>query len=656
MRRFLLCCLTVMAAFVPAFGQQIGSAWYNPLSYWAYQPSSIPNYASAGLVSDEIDALFRSPKDLAQYTGYSVYTAYGNYGAVIGATNWVNPFVSTAPNYGDELGAYQVAATFPVLGFRAGAMLGHVYSVSGNIAGARTSESDLATIDVDANIIGTLDYTTSDAYSSVAKVSSSSTAGLVGLSLGELGVSLYLYQGGTARVLGGTKTYSWTVGTDATYLAGLPGSDTTTAETQYVGYGVDGAEAAYGGTRTITGKALGQYALGNIPLIASLGFSGGDNGLSLANVKTGYSISQAYASTAGGAATAADVNTFAMTYGTNRAAAWSMSAAFPAWAAEPATRYIDPATSKNTFFDLDLAIGAEPVFALNDTLSFKTRGILDVASDSDADAITQAASSSFSKATASANNDIWEYSYASSTGSNANVTTIGLELGGMAVLKDPTGFISLGAGAFAKPSFGFGSTARAAGSVVITRSYGDSMNVNPVTAAAAQAAADLGAAAALIGETGTYEGTSTDSTATTYAGKDTSSTFGLTINLPTAVMFSFAKGKVAAIFGYTVAHTSTATTSASAASTAVRTVTISDGTSTVFTGSSTTVDDGSTSTASSSYWNGQMGWCLRWSPTAALTIDVEGASIMAALDGIGFNDFKLDDLLGTLGLSATFRF
>lgn len=656
MKRVMICALAIAAACAPAFGQAVGTAWYDPLEYFGYVPSSMPNYVSNGLVSDEVDALFRSPKDLSLYTGYSIYTAYGNYASVIGATNWINPFASAVPNYGDEIGAYQASATFPFLGYRAGAMIGHVHTVSGNISGGYITDADSSTVDTDANIIGTIDYTTTSSYSATARYSGSNNAGLVGLSLGDIGVSMLIYQYGTARKLGGSKSYSWSEGSDADYLLTLPGSDLIADEDLYVGYGSDGVEAAYGGSGTIGGALVGQYALGTWPLIARLGMSGGNNGLSLSNVKTDYSQRVLYASTAGAAATATDINTYSMSYGTSRSAAWTLSGAFPAWAAEPGTAYIDPSTSKDTFFDIDLAVGAEPEFTLNESLSFRTRGMLEVTSDNDSDAMTYAASSSFEKATTAAADDTWEYAYSSSTASRTNDLGFGLELGGLAVLKDSTGFITLGAGFFAKPSYGFGSTVHSAGSTIVTRSYVDSVNDNPITEAAAQAAASLDDAAALIGEAGTYEGSSTDSTATTYLGSDTSSTFGLELNLPTSVVMSFAEGRISAIFGYTVKLSSTLTTSRQTASTAVRTVTLNDGSADVFTGTSETVTDGSYSTASSSTWSGQMGWCLRWAPNPAMTFDISGESILAALDGIGFDDFMIDDFLGTLAISATFRF
>lgn len=670
MKRTLVALFLVAALIAPAFGQAIGSTWYDPQNTSPLIPSSIPNYVSNGIFADEIDFIFRSPINLADYDGYSVYTAYGNYGSMTGATNWVNPFTTTAPSLsGGEIGAYQIAAAFPVLGFRAAAMLGHAYTLTGNISGAgdRTHDEGASTTLVDANTLGTLDATTTAAYESAAKTTNSMTGGLAGVSLGNLGVSLLVYQSGTAKTLGGSKSYGWTVGTDAAYLATLPGSNVTTAETLYVGYGEGGAAKSYGGSGFLTAAALGQYKLGDIPLIASLGFTAGNTALSLTQVKTDYSQTVAYASTAGVAAVATDVNTYTMSYGTNKTAAWSMSAAFPGWAAEPAA-YLDPANSKDSYFDLNVTLGAEPVFAIDDALSFRTRGFLTVISENATDATAYLAASTYSEATTAAANDTWNYTYSNTSSSTDGLLTLGFELGGMAEFTDPTGFVTLGAGVFLEPGFGFGSTANATATTTTTRTYVDSVNTNPILAATTTGLAPA-AAAVLIGDgVGEYEGSSSLTSTTTYSGNDTTNVLALDINLPTAVKFSFKEGKFAAIFGYTLVHSSKVTTVNTADSRTVTAATVSDGTTVVYDSANatdypagatlgdTTTTTGNTVVTSSSNWNGQMGWCFRWAPTEALTIDLEGNTIMAALNGVGFDDFMLDDILGSLGISATFRF
>lgn len=667
MKRTLVALLLVAALAAPAFGQAIGSTWYDPMSATTIIPTSFSNYYSNGIFADEIDYIFRSPINLGDYEGYSVYTAYGNYGLLPGGTNIVNPFTTAAISTGaSTIGSYQVAAAFPVLGFRAGAMLGHRYTLGGNITGGLYADEGGSTIVTDANTLGTADYTETTAYASTAKTTTSATTALAGVSLGDIGASILISSSGTSRVIGGSKSYAWNIGTDAAYLLTLPGSNQVTSKTAYVGYGEDGKAKNFNSTANLFAEAVGQYKLGDLPLIASVGFNSKKNALGLTQVKADYSLTTAYASTAGATAIATDVTTQTMSYGANLVGAWSMSTLAPAWAAEPAP-YIDAANSKDTGFELFVSAGAEPVFAINDVLTFKTKALLGITNESATDATALLAASTASVANTAEANSTWTYGYSSTDSTKDNVFTLGFELGGMAEFSDPSGFITLGAGAFLQPAFGFGSTTYANAVERINRAYVDSVNTNPVTIALAQAAddIDLDTASELIG---TYEGSSVNTTTTTYADKGSTNTVALDIRLPTAVKLSFKEGKFAAIFGYTMVHSSKVTTTTTPDSVTTQVVTLNDGTSEIYNStnathypdsadlSATTTTAGTKSVTTSSVWNGQMGWCFRWVPTESLTIDLTGATIMNALDGIGLSNFMLDDILSSLGISATFRF
>lgn len=667
MKRTLVALLLVAALAAPAFGQNIGSTWYDPQSATTFIPSSFPNFYSNGIFADEIDYIFRSPINLGDYEGYSVYTAYGNYGLLPGDTAIVNPFTTAAISTGaGTIGSYQVAAAFPVLGFRAGAMLGHRYTLGGNITGGLYADEGGSTIVTDANTLGTADYTETTAYASTAKTTTSATTALAGVSLGDIGASFLISSSGTSRVIGGSKSYAWNIGTDAAYLLTLPGSDQVTAESAYVGYGEDGKAKAFNSTSDLYAQAVGQYKLGDLPLIASIGFASNKNALGLTQVKADYSLTTAYASTAGAAAIATDVTTQTMSYGANLAGAWSMSTLAPAWAAEPAP-YIDAANSKDSGFDLFVSAGAEPVFAINDVLTFNTKALLSIMNESATDATALLAASSANIASTATTNDTWTYGYSATDSTKDGIFTLGFELGGMAEFSDPSGFITLGAGVFLQPGFGFGSTTYANEVETITRTYVDSVNTNPATLLVAQAQATLDDVAQLIA-IGGYEGSSTSTTTTIYSGNGTENTVALDIRLPTAVRLSFKEGKFAAIFGYTMVHSSKVTTTATPDSATTQVVTLSNGTTTVFDStnathypagadlSATTTTAGTKDVTTSSVWNGQMGWCFRWVPTEALTIDLTGSTIMTALDGIGLSDFMLDDILSSLGISATFRF
>lgn len=675
MKRSLVAILLITALAAPIFALPapalpVGSVWYDSQNPNPLLPSSIPNYVSNGIFADEVDYIFRSPVNLADYQGYSIYTAYGNYGSMLpGGLTWVNPFTTVNPTFPDEIGAYQLAAAFPVLGFRAGALLGHTYKLTGRITGLLRNEVKTTNHVEDQHTLGTADYTTVASYDATNTEDWSLTGGTAGISLGQLGLSLLVSQSGNARTMGGSKTYAWTIGTDAAYIATLPGSNVTTAETLYVGYGQTGKAKSYGSDGTLTAAVLGQYKLAGIPLVAELGFNMSNGDLDQTIVKTDYSRTVAYASTAGLAAVATDINTYTMSYGTNRSGLWSMSAAFPGWSATPAA-YLDPAKSKDGSFDFNVTLGAEPAFNIDDALSFKTRGFLSVESRNSSTANSKIAASTFSLATTAAENDTWAYSFASFESTTSGTINLGFELGGMAEFKEPSSFITLGAGLFLKPVFGFGSTTKAPKTETRTRAYTDSVNVNPITATQTNNLTPSAAANVITAGTGTaYEGSSTYSSTETWAGKDSTNSAALSIHLPTAVRLSFKEGKLAAIFGYTLVHESMVTTYKYADSKLVETATVSDGSTTVYSSTSTTnypagadltatttTVNGVTKVIYSNRWDGQMGWCFRLAPSNALTIDLEGNSIMTALNGIGFNDFMLDDILANLSLSATFRF
>lgn len=669
MKRTLVALLLVAALAAPAFGQNIGSTWYDPQSATTFIPSSFPNFYSNGIFADEIDYIFRSPINLGDYEGYSVYTAYGNYGLLPGDTAIVNPFTTAAISTGaGTIGSYQVAAAFPVLGFRAGAMLGHLYTLSGNLTGAGDPYENEggSRIVTDANTLGTADYTETTAYASTAKITTSATTALAGVSLGDIGASFLIASSGTSRLIGGSNSYTWAAGTDAAYLLTLPGSSTPSTTSTYVGYGEDGKAKNFNSTANLFAEAVGQYKLGDLPLIASVGFNSKKNALGLTQVKADYSETVLYDDTYGAAGAATDSSTYTMSYGQSLAAAWSMSTLSPTWDNEP-DPYIDAANSKDTGFDLFVSAGAEPIFAVNDVLTFKTRALLDIANESTTDATALLAASTASLANTAEANSTWTYGYSSTDSTKGNVFTLGFELGGMAEFSDPSGFITLGAGAFLQPAFGFGTTTYANAVERIDRAYVDSVNTNPVTIALAQAAddIDLDTASELIG---TYEGSSVNTTTTTYADKGSTNTVALDIRLPTAVKLSFKEGKFAAIFGYTMVHSSKVTTTTTPDSVTTQVVTLNDGTSEIYNSTNathypdavdlnaTTTTAGTKSVTTSSVWNGQMGWCFRWVPTESLTIDLTGATIMNALDGIGLSDFMLDDILSSLGISATFRF
>ncbi|MFW5775847.1 MAG: hypothetical protein ACOCZB_01015 [Spirochaetota bacterium] len=675
MRRFLLVFVAIALIAGGAFAQSVGSTWYDPQDPMNEMfPSSLPNYTTSGIFADEIDYVFRAPSMLGNYAGYSVVTAYGNYEVLPTGSTWVSPFDTTALDYGpgsDEIGYYQLGATFPVLeGIRAGSLVGHAYELSGNVLGGLRRNEGSETVVTDGFTLGEIDNTEVDSYATTDELTESTTAFLAGVSLGELGlsdlgVSLLFFNDGTSRSIGGSRTLTWTDGPDT---ADAEPADQTTDESVYYGYGETGNPAGYAGFGRTAVAALGQATIASFPVFSAVMLDWEANPLDDTLVRRTYSESIGWVTAAGGAES--DVTTRTMTSADDLSGGWSASDGFPVWVPEPGNSYIDPTGSADGTFTVGLTLGTEPEFQVADALAFRTKGALVLMNESDRSATTVRASSTASDATTADTNDEWSYDYSGSGSTTENTFTVAAEIGGIAELSDANDIVTLGVGFFASPSIGFGSVAWEDAVTTINRSWAESTGAaTAITLGDVQPVAffDLQTAAELIEHGGAFNGESTYTETVSYDSNGSALVTSLDMDIPVAVRFDLFDGALQPFFGYTIRHSGAIASTTMPASTTTESLVVTDGTSTVFDSSddgdyppaeseaSTTSSSSITSVVSSRQWFGQMGWGLRWVPVESLTIDVEGGSIMAALDTLGFNDFRLDDLL-RMDISATFRF
>ena len=681
MKRFLTIVLLVAVVASGVFAQSLGGTWYDPQDAEnALFPTSILNYTTNGIMADEFDYIVRAPLMLSNYEGYGIFTAYGNYEALAGNTNWTNPFDTTGltSGPGNEIDLYQLGATFPFLsGMRAGAVVGYSYLLNGNITGGLTADESSTTDITDLNTLGQIDFTQTTSYSSVDKTTESSTTLLTGASLGDLGfgdlgVSFLFSNAGTTRSIGGSYSFAWTLGTDAAVVP----ADQVTSDVRTIGYGTDGSAANYGSFGTMVIGALGQLSLGSMPVFAGLTFTPATGPLPVTNVRADTTITTAYVTAAGGAAT--DVTTQTVSQGVDLSGgAWSdpstVGTDYPL-TNEPGTPYVDPSESSNGSLTVALDLGAEPEFVINETLTFQTKGQLSLSNLSLSSTYTYSASATESAATTAAANSEWSYSYTEVAGgvypgpASRNTFAVGVELGGIAKLSDDEDIVSLGVGFFATPEFTFRGATLDDAVTTTVRSFTDPVGATEVTLADVNALLPGLAAAATVIQNGGLEGTSTYTSTTTYADGYSDRSTSLDLDIPVSVSVNLFEGKLMPFFGYTINHTSTVTTSTTPSSTTTESLVVTDSTGAeVFNSgdatdyppgqsvASSTGTDGQTTVTSTIEWAGQMGWGLRWMPTDSLTIDIEGQSVMTALNGLGFNDFKLDDLLG-MDLSVSFRF
>ncbi len=655
MRRFLLVLLVLVAATTFVVGQEFGPTWIDSQNVEnSLFPTSYLAYVSSGAFTDEIDVILRSPLSMGFYEGYGIFTLYGNYSTVWGMAAPNNPFTTTAP----DTDTYQLGATMPVGdGMRAGFVTRYQSArddrIVGGLRSIEGSETE-ETYEPAGPDAGRVNITEVESYAFEFGDTTRNPIAGAGLTMGTLGVSLFGYSFGIDRMIGGAYEYSYTPHDDFD-----PAAQELTAESIIVGRHEEGTARSYPADREWGLTALGQLPLelfgSDSPLTAHVGLIGATNDIGLNNVKTVYS------------ATNTDYTdpetpeeTTTVTYGETLGVAWN-----PLNITPPAVVFGTSAAAVNPYHDLDgtgdrifgleLGGGIDPVRPLTERITLNAKAHLGLGmglgSDDEALAATIAVADP---------DQTWESTFTSTASDSSFVFDITSDLGGRVEFRDTAQVVTLSSGLFMQPGLTRSSVTPDTSTTVLARtSTGDALatlaagSLDGQTAAAAAAAINAGTA-----------GTSTLTTTTEYEGRVTESTFTFDMVIPTSVRVDLFEGAMSLVGGYNISHGHTFTTERdnTVASTRQSAVVTSDGVE-IYNETGQPTDevvarDEVTRTTATAPWAGQMAWMVRWQPTESLTIDLEGQSVMNALNfdifgGAGFNP---SNLLAALNISMSFRY
>ncbi len=676
-----------------------GMTWVNPWDSenWMY-PGSMLSAVSNGIWYDELDTVIRSPMELGNYEGYTLYTAYGNYESWVGYPlgggpgpefTLVNPFSTTNMSYTSNLTLtpftpinFMTGLIFPLMDFRTGIVTGFVSNLANNqnldgVAGTEATATGSDTTVVDLATVGTADYTIKSSYDYTDYTVQRDVRAGTGIDLGFMGASLFLDMETNTIKLGGIQEYTYTAGTDTAYVE--PANLVTTRSYQY-GVGEEGAVTSYPGSGTvwvtgINGQLPLEVAGIGLPVFAGLRF--GSNG----KLTSAYGVPERYSVTEKNVTAVPNDDTSVLTVITGDGTVDLQLDAFQAAgeiSADPngyglaftsaddlsGSAALDSANIDFSDFTIGLTSRTDPTFDLNDNAGVATRlGVsydLETSHSTDAGMYSVNYSIADGTTVGSGGNGTYSQSYAVSSPQRMTQNDIGLEIGGILELKNSTGNLSVATGLFYTPTFTFATTTYGTETETWTTTYDDG---NAATTAVPTATGDV------VG-IGNLEGAKTVTNTTTYTGADKTTTIVNNFSLPVSVKISLVKDKLDLVGGYILSHSTTTTSTTETADSTSDTVTsvyntpAVSGTPVATTQPTPAPVDSSTQTATSSSktdstgWNGQMNFMLRWLPAEGLTVDFIGSSIMTALNfGIlggttaGFNP---NTFISSLGISVTY--
>ncbi len=124
----LLGVLLILLAPTLLFAQNV--TWINPFSAGTF-PGSMISFVSSGMWYDEIDILGIAPTELSNYSGYNIFTEYGNY------LSWKNPYTGANVNPFTTNtftpGSYRIGLTMPVMDWRVGVAGGFSFLQQDNL-------------------------------------------------------------------------------------------------------------------------------------------------------------------------------------------------------------------------------------------------------------------------------------------------------------------------------------------------------------------------------------------------------------------------------------------------------------------------------------------------------------------------------------------
>ena len=658
MRRFLLVLLVLVTATTFVVGQEFGPTWIdsqNPAN--ELFPTSYLAYVSSGAFTDEIDVILRSPLSMGFYEGYGIFTLYGNFSTVWGiGTPANNPFTTTNP----ETDIYQLGATMPVGdGMRAGFVTRYLSVRDDRIAGGLRSVEGSETEETYEQAepdVGRVNITEVETFAYEFGDTLRSPIVGAGLTMGTLGVSLFGYSFGIDRTIGGTYDYSYTPHADFD-----PNAVETTGISVVVGADDEGKAASYPADSQWGLTALGQLPLelfgSASPVTARIGVRGETADLGLTRVRTVYSATDTDYTDPD-----APETTSTVAYGQTLFTGWNPETditppfvTFGTSAAVP-NAYHDLDGTRDSLFGFDLGGGVDPVMPLAERITLNAKAHLGFGMGFGTDDEALAAS-----VTVTDPDQTWESTFSSTTSDSSFAFDVTSDLGGRVEFRDTAQVVTLSSGLFLQPGFARSSSTPDTSTTVLTRT-------NTGEGLITLTEPDLdgltpGAAAAAINAA--TDGESTLTTRTTYEGSVTDSTFTFDMVIPTSVRVDIFEGAVSLVGGYNIRHGHTFNTvrDDTVASTSTSAVVSSDGVEiyneTGQPGSAVTARDEVVRTTSTTPWAGQMGWMVRWQPTESLTIDLEGQSVMNALNfdilggGAGFNP---NNLLDNLNISMSFRY
>lgn len=699
MKRTIVALLLVAALAAPAFGQDLGSidlgqGWINPNNASNdLLPESMLAFVSNGFYMDEIDTIARAPLLFGDFTGYSVFTAYGNYESWNGAgITEIAPFVPGAY----AVGNYQLGLAMPVPGFddwRSGVLFGMATSHSGDLRDVSAGLTDQFYLEgsdtdvVDSAVeIGVADYTTVTAYKATDKTTSKASRFVGALNLGWLGVSLYGTASDDTRSLGGEFTYTRTEGTNADTTTRVANSSTYWGSSA-IGKDLAGTDAS-GKAKSIpvdqsmTFGAIGQMSLLGMPISASLNFKTIANDTAFTGGDYDTVMPQRVYSTQIYAADASvtKINTYEVLQGVNLSggtdwdptAMGTLPAATTANYSSGLTAAIDLSESGKGGFYSGLGFAVDPTFSLSDNVSLKPRAALGYSLGILNKKETRVAYGAYTLAQPGTTADTtWEYSSTQAVIASGTEHDLRGQLGTALSLHSADEKVELISGFYALPYLESSITTPKSSTLTIDRSY-SMVGGTVITSTAADATGSAAAAAALIGSADTITGTSHYSMTTTGDGSTSTTETGVELAVPVAVRLNFFDKKLSVVGGLNATCATSVTTvhTRTTSLTTSETVTLTDGTTAVtFTPPTASVaNDYPEETISKSYsdtaWAGNVDFMFRWTPNETITVDMTGTSVKAAFGALngffslngGIIPSKLWDFVDALALSVTFHF
>lgn len=715
MKRSLVALLLVVALVAPAFGQESGGSAVIRSDIPQFDagigllkvslPSSLLSIVSNGIYRDEIDEVVLNPLGLANYSGYTLWTAYGNFeffnrtqNDPIPLANRIQPFTTTALNDGN-IGNFQLGAAFPLpFGWRAGVLSGTQYTKAGNIdlgidgivmsAESKITEvTDVGTVAGDATgKLGTPTYTEVTTTTAKDETLRSSFRIGAGLHLGFMALSAYAFSETSARSVGGSYDYAWTKGTD-TYQ---PFQETTAEKALYgpkafgtdaAGTKAEGKPGNWPNDSTSIFGAIAQLPLNlfglALPVTANLNFIT-QSGFAGDELPVRYTVNTAYDQVIN---EAGKTSSYTWTGSEDISVAWNVAS--PGAVDYTPALVVDPTNSGFGLFKTSIGAAIDPVLSMDGPLTIKPRFGFKYQLTAENQKISGLAyaQTSESNAGASVANSSWLYSRNETRDGATNANLLAFSFGSLFDFKNADDSFGLAFGAYVTPFAELSSAKIKSASTTTSSSWKDEAAVNEATYAILALELDNYDRFDRIAK-GDLEGSATLTSTETYTGGDTTNVLGTILHIPVSARLNLFKGKLQLVGGYEIEHQNVVTYFKEGTNRALtETLIIKDSAGTVVYDSAKLGGDPSAqaapvstaskteegsfwSSAVNQTWNGSMGFMFRWFATDNITVDLSGSSVktaFVAMDGIfslnnGLQPSRFWNFIDALQMSVTFRF